>query len=195
MSYYNWTEIMSKKETSELAEVIRNKNSESEDKVNAALNELKMRGIETENYNEIVETTKKAVQKPDDSSPILYSDKVIWTFSILFSVIFGGILFAINLKEVDKRKGIMPVIIFSVLYTALSIYILNLTKAKAGIGGPFLTGAIGALILNKLFWKKYIGKGIVYHKKSFIKPLIIALIIFIPLTILVIWSNVIYASM
>ena len=191
MSYYNWTEIMSKKETAELAEVIRNKNSELEEKVNAALNELKIRGIETENYKEIIKTTKKAVQEPDENSPTLYSDKVILTFSILFSVIFGGILLAINLKKVDKKKGIMPVIIFSVLYTALSIYILNLVNS--GSSGTLITGAIGALILNELFWKKYIGKGIVYHRKSFVKPLIIALIIFIPYTILVFWVNVINA--
>jgi len=193
MDYYNWTEIMSKKETSELAEVVRNKNSETEEKINAALDELKNRGIETENYSEIIKKSKKPTQEPDENSPILYSDKVISTFSILFSVIFGGILFAINLKEVDKKKGIVPVIVFSIIYTALSIYILNLIKS--GTGGTLIAGAIGALILNKLFWKIYIGKGIVYHRKSFVKPLIIALIIFVPLTILVIWANVISGTL
>lgn len=193
MSYYNWTEILSKKETSELAEIIRNKNSETEEKVKAALSELKNRGIESENYNEIVETNNKTVQEPDENSPILYSEKVIWTFSILFSVIFGGILFAINLKEVDKKKGIIPVIVFSIIYMALTIYVLDLIKA--GTGGTLIAGAIGALILNELFWKKYIGKGIVYRRKSFVKPLIIALIIFVPLTILVIWANVVSSSL
>ena len=193
MSYYNWTEILSKKETSELAEIIRNRNSESDEKVKAALSELKIRGIESENYFEIVETNNKTVQEADENSPILYSEKVIWTFSILFSVIFGGILFALNLKEVDKKKGIIPVIIFSIIYTALTIYILDLIKA--GTGGTLIAGAIGALILNELFWKKYIGKGIVYRRKSFVKPLIIALIIFVPLTILVIWANVVSSSL
>ena len=193
MSYYNWTEIMSKKEISELAEVIKNKHSESEEKVEAALKELKIRGIETENYQEIIETDKKEIQKPDENSPTLFSDKVIYIFSILFSVIFGGILFAINLKEVGQKRGIYTVIIFSVLYTTLSIYILN--ALKTGTGGTLIMGAIGALILNEFFWKKYIGKGIVYHKKSFVKPLIIALIIFIPLTILVIWAKVVNGSL
>lgn len=193
MGYYDWTEIMSKKETSELAEVVKNKNSETAEKVNAALNELKNRGIEAENYVEIIEKSKKPTQEPDENSPILYSDKVIWVFSILFSVIFGGILLAINLKEVDKKKGIMPVIVFSIIYTALSIYILNLNKI--GTGGVLIACAIGALILNELFWKKYIGKGIVYHRKSFVKPLIIALIIFVPINILMIWANVVNCSL
>ncbi len=187
MNYYNWTEIMSKKETSELADVIRNKNSETAEKVNAALNELKNRGIEAENYVEIIEKSNNQTQKPDENSPKLYSDKVIWTFSILFSVLFGGILFAINLKEVDKKKGIIPVIAFSIIYTILSIYVLSVIES--GSGGTLITGAIGALILSELFWKKYIGKGIVYHRKSFVKPLIIALIIFVPLAILMIWAN------
>lgn len=42
MSHYNWPEIMSKKE-----------NSEPKEKVDAALNELKNRGIESEKYYEI----------------------------------------------------------------------------------------------------------------------------------------------
>lgn len=50
-------------------------------------------------------------------------------------------------------------------------------------------GAIGAAILKEFFWNKYLGKGIVYHKKSWVKPLIIALFIFTPLIIFVIWAN------
>lgn len=173
----------------ELTKIIRDSQTEPEDKVSAALNELKNRGIETGNYAQMLESIKNNEPKPDENSPTLYSKKLIYTFSILFTVIFGGILFAVNLKAVNNKRGIYPVIIFSVLYTALSIYILNLINI--GTFGALIFGVIGALIINNLFWNKYIGKEILFHKKSYKKPLIIALCIFVPLTALIIWSIII----
>jgi hypothetical protein len=189
MSYYNWTEIVSNNTNLELANIIRDSTHEPEEKVTATLVELKKRGIEATVYSEIIESIKSKEPKLDENLPTLYSDRVIYIFSILFSVIFGGILFARNLKEVDKKIGIYPVIIFSVLYTALSIYILNLINA--GSPGTFVLGAIGALVINNVFWNKYIGKDIKYHKKSYKKPLIIALAIFTPILAFIIWATIV----
>jgi len=189
MSYYNWTEILTNNTNLELAKIIRESQTEPEEKVTAALNELKKRGIETTDYSEILESSKNIESNFDENSPTLYSDRVIYIFSILFSVIFGAILFARNLKEIDKKNGIYPVIIFSVLYTVFSIYILNLINA--GTPGTFVLGAIGALVINNVFWNKYIGKEIKYHKKSYKKPLIIALVIFTPIVALLIWATIV----
>lgn len=172
----------------ELIKIIRDSQTEPEDKVSAALNELKNRGIEPDNYSQILERKEDIEPKPDENSPTLYSKKLINTFTILFSVIFGGIMLAINLKAVNNKRGIYPVIIFSVLYTALSIYILSLINV--GTLGAVASGAIGSLILNNVFWNKYIGKGTLYHKKSYKTPLIIALSIFIPLLALIIWGMI-----
>jgi len=189
MTYYDWPNIVSKLSNDDLVRIIRDERSYPELKVAAALTELKNRGIDTENYHNLMESMKDKDPEPDENSPILYSDKVIYTFSILFSVIFGGILFAINLKEVNNKKGILPVVSFSILYTALSIYLLN--KINLGTLGSFIFGAFGAIIINNLFWNKYIGKGVAYRKKSYRKPLIIALIIFIPLTAFIVWATII----
>lgn len=186
MTYYNWNEIVEKYSDSELIETAKAKRGSQEDKITAAKNELKKRGIEFDK-EEIIPNSNNINLEPDENAPHLYSDKVIYTFSILFSVIFGGVLLSINLKEADKRKGILTVIVFSILYTVLSIYLLELLNA--GNGGTLLFGAIGAIILNEFFWKKYLGKDISYHKKSWVKPLIIALLIFTPLLIFVIWAN------
>lgn len=180
---------MSNSSDLELANIIRDRMHEPEEKVTATLLELKKRGIEATDYSEIIESIRSREPKLEENTPTLYSDRVIYVFSILFSVIFGGILFARNLKEVDKKNGIYPVIIFSVLYTALSIYILNLINA--GTPGTFVFGAIGALVINNVFWSKYIGKDIKYHKKSYKKPLIIALAIFTPLIALIIWATIV----
>lgn len=188
MTYYDWPKILAGLSDNELNKIIRDSRTQPEDKVAAALNELKNRGNTTDNKSQTIESLKNDEPKPDENSPTLYSTKVIWVFSILFSVVFGGILFAMNLKAVNNKKGIFPVIIFSVLYTTLTIYVLSLINI--GTIGTLLCGIIGALIINNIFWNKYIGKGILFHKRSYKKPLIIALCIFIPLTALVIWSAI-----
>jgi hypothetical protein len=192
MSYYDWPQIAAKLSNDELLNIIKDKRSEPEPKVTAALKELKNRGFETESYPQLSESVKKVTATINDNAPTLYSDRVIYTFSILFSVIFGGILFAINLKEVNNKKGIPLVIIFTVLYCALSIYVLNVIDLKSS--GSFLFGAIGAVILNTVFWNKYIGKEVQYKRKSYKKPLIIALAIFIPLTAFIIWGTIVNAQ-
>lgn len=187
MSYYNWNEIVEKYTDAELIDTVKGNRGLQNEKIIAAAKELEKRGIESDNYKRILIKSDNEELEPDENSPKLYSDKVIYTFSILFSVVFGGILLSINLKEADKRKGIFPVITFSILYTALTIYILELINA--GNGGTLLMGAIGAAILKEFFWNKYLGKGTVYHKKSWVKPLIIALVIFTPIVMFVIWAN------
>ena len=129
MSYYNWSEILKKNTNKELANIIKDSRTEPKEKVSAALNELTNRGIETSDYAQMIESINSNEPKLDENLPTLYSDRVIYVFSILFSVIFGGVLFAVNLKAIGNKKGIYPVIIFSVLYSALSIYILNLINA------------------------------------------------------------------
>lgn len=188
MSYYNWTEILEKNSDKELIKIIKERTTEPEEKVLAAFAELDKRGTDT------TELSKKQDLNPDESKeveelPVLYSEKVIYTFSILFSVLFGGILFANNLKTVGNKKGALPVIIFSVLYTGLTIYLVNLINTNSS--ATLIINMIGALIINNLFWNKYIGKGKLYHKKSYKKPLIIALAIFIPLAALIIWVAIV----
>lgn len=187
MTNYDWSDIVSNLSNEDLARIITKESSEPELKVAAALKELKNRGIEGGNYHKLLENMTE--KEPDESLPLLYSEKVIYSFSILFSVIFGAVLFSINLKEVNKKKGIFPAISFSILYTALSVYILN--KINSGTAGSLILGAIGAMIINNLFWNKYIGKDLLYRKKKYIRPLIIALIIFTPLVALIIWATIV----
>lgn len=188
MEYYNWPEVIAKLSNNELLIIIKNKSSEPEEKVNAAVNEMKKRGFDENNYSQVPLNEPEVKALPDENSPVLFSNKVIYTFSILFTVIFGGILFAMNLKTLNNKKGIAPVIIFSVLYTALALVVLNLVDL--GSAGALLAGALGAVIINTLFWNKYIGKETVYNRRSYKIPLIIALSIFIPFTALLIWMMI-----
>ena len=179
MSYYNWPEIMANKSSLELAQIVRERRSEPEVKISAALNELNNRGIEGSCYSEIIKTIKDSEPKPDENSPIIYSKKAICLFTGLFSLIAGGILFAVNLKDTDRKRGIYPVIAVSIIYTAAMVYftflIDGLIDGGSTIGG--LVHITGALIISSVFWNKYLGKDFLYHKKNVIKPAIIALVV------------------
>lgn len=109
----------------------------------------------------------------------IYSKKAIWGFSIFFSTIFGGVLLMQNLLALDKKKKAYQVLAFSILYTALSIYLLNLlTKSNMSI--TYCLNALGGLILTKYFFVNYIPNENMLPKKKIWKALIISLLILIP---------------
>ena len=180
---------MARKTTDELIEIAKNARKEPEVKVQAALAELKNRGFDTTEHEKLFEQAKERKPKPDENSPTLYSKRAIYVFSALFSVLFGAAMFITNLKETDKRKGIFPVIAFAFLWIALTIYLgesFNLPRSAS-----LILSLIGAIFLSEFFWEKYIGNEVVYHKRSVKKPLIIALIIFVPLTAFIIWAMIV----
>ncbi len=106
-------------------------------------------------------------------APKLYSDTAIMGFSLFFSTFFASFLLMENLKQVGAKRGILPVIIFSILFMMVEFYIVGMLPAKANsISLPF--NLLGGAILNFYFWRKYIPH-VPYEKKKIWKPLIIGL--------------------
>ena len=200
----NFLDDVKSKSDEELKQIALNFNLHRGALVAAAKQELSTRGIELSEEDKLkieelkkkrrldvfenTDTTKtwnsfntkwKMNIVDDVNAPQLYSRKAINIFSVLFSVLFGGILLAINLKKVNNKKAIFPVLIYSVVYTGLMIYILNLIPGKGG-STPFTLALnlLGAIVLYNYFWGKYIGKEFQYRTKPIWKPLIIAIIIF-----------------
>ena len=193
----NFIEEMKHKSNEELKDIVINFQMYRGAMISAAKIELANRGIElSDDENQIIEKTKdkrkQEVMKnqetkkswdsfnvkwkqnivTDIAAPQLYSRQVLNVFSILFSVLFGGILLIINLKTVKNKKGILPVLIYSIGYTGLMIYILNLIPGKNS-GLTLIFNLIGAIVLYNFFWGKYIGKDFQYRTKPFWIPLII----------------------
>jgi len=107
--------------------------------------------------------------------PKLYSDGAIMGFSVFFSPFFASFLLIENLKQVEARRGIIPVIVFSVLFIAAEIYLIELLPTKANsLSLPF--NLLGGAILNFYFWRKYIPH-IPYERKKIWKPLFIGLLL------------------
>jgi hypothetical protein len=169
--------------------------------INAAKNELSRRGValtEVENAkleeNKIKRTQEAILDKKSNPSwglfypdwkrniiteidaPELYSRQVINTFSILFSVLFGGILLSLNLKSTGNKKAILPVMAYSVIYTSLMMIGLSLVEKRSTVFAMSLN-MLGSIALYDFFWRKYIGKDLKYRTKAFWIPLIIGIAI------------------
>ncbi len=118
----------------------------------------------------------------------IYSKKAIWGFSIFFTSIFGGVLLFHNLKDIGKSKEANLILIFSIFFTVISIYIVNIPeKPKTGLN--YLCNMVGGLILTEYFFKKYFPAPDDYDKKKIWKPLIISILITIPFILAMIYTT------
>jgi len=122
--------------------------------------------------------------------PNLYSMRSIQIFSVLFSVIAGGILMAINFNRITQKIEALKVIGFSFVYTILSFTIFSIL----GTQSPFLTiilNLLGAYLIDMLFWKRVLGSEFRYNSQQVWTALIIAMLLISPLVYYVIKSGLI----
>jgi len=196
---------MSSKSEDGLMDYLTNFNKYTADAITAAVDELRRRGrnFTDEELSDIkskIETRKKAENEDeelfapkswkdegvtDPNAPLLYSKGTIRFFSIFFSVIFGSVLLAYNIND-SKRKWI--VIGFGTIYTALTIFILNLIPSNMRISVTALINTGGGLGLATTFWDKFVGKQIKYRAKPPWIPLIISFIIILPIVLAIIYG-------
>ncbi len=112
----------------------------------------------------------------DENAPKLYSRRVIYIFSILFTVVTGGILLSINLKRVNRKDVIWIVLGYSIAYTAISVSILSQFERNTIL--TLLVSMLGSFALYNYFWKKYIGAETKYQTNPIWIPLVICIGIF-----------------
>ena len=146
----------------ELEEIVRDKNEqiEAEKKEDAALWKSSLRG-----WN------KNLVK--DESAPAFYSERVIYIFSAVFSVLFGSVLVALNIRRTESKQGFWQVLMFGVFYSAGQIAILESIPINSALTISF--NLLGAFILHKFFWQKYIGKDTKYRARPIWIPLAIGI--------------------
>jgi len=118
----------------------------------------------------------------------IYSKKAIWGFSVFFSSIFGAVLLMQNLKYIGKKKESYIVLLLSIFYTALTIYIVNIpAEPKSSL--TLLCNMIGGVILTEFVYKKNFPNDQNIEKKKIWKPLIISVLIIIPFILALIYSK------
>lgn len=195
----NFQRLMVKKSDKELEDYLINIMAFSREIVEAAITELKNReraftedelsALETkiqERENTIGKNTitvRDSLEKnivEDESALALYTRKTIdWT-TLIFGIVVGSILMALNFKSVEKKKGILSVLIFGAVYFLIEIIILSLipdmTYSFVNIVRLGLNG-LGAYIMHTLIWDKFIGKDFKYRKKPIWFPILFGIVI------------------
>ncbi|MBS1542307.1 MAG: hypothetical protein JST14_01630 [Bacteroidetes bacterium] len=195
--------LMSRKSDEGLMDYLTNADKYTPEAITAAVNELKKREkhISEEQLSQIktkiqnkIEANKKESESlasnfwqkntvTNEEAPLFYSQRAIWGFSTFFTVIFGAVLMASNIKEKEKK---WIVIGFGILYTTIAIAVLNLLPQNTSL--TIGVNAGGALVLTSTFWNRYIGKETKYRVKPIWKPLIISILITIPFLLAIIYS-------
>lgn len=194
------------KSDEELHYCVDNREKYLPETVEAAVDELKIRGVEfseeelrliaedmqarrelaangQENIN-LFKYTDNNNQVEDSDAPAFYSKRAIYVFSILFSVLFGSVMLAINVAKIKKMGKALLVVLFGLGYTAFTIALASLLNLPNSTG--IFAGMIGGYIMNAFFWNRYIGKETLYRLKPIWVPLGIALAIIIPAIIIII---------
>lgn len=166
---------------------------------------LKERGrffseIESESIHELIESKSESENKittnknngcdknliQDETAIELYTNNLIWIFSGFFGVIFGTVLQILNFSKVKSSKGIFISLAFGISYTFFQVYIsiyIQENFSNIFIKGNTLTfllsgiGALGLFFIREFLFQK----NFKYRAKSFIVPLIISILIYIPI--------------
>lgn len=192
--------ILSAKTDDQLKYYLEHVDKHTSEGVRTALAELKSRNVElpedidkqTEEKIKLKESTnydslkgwRKNIIK-DIDAPEYYSQTAIYLFSILFSVLFGSVMMAINLKNAGKRWG--TPILFGLVFTFGQINLAQFIP-NPSIGASLIINAVGVAIMYQLFWNKSIGKDTKYRAKPIWVPLIIGILLIIPLVYFVMKS-------
>jgi hypothetical protein len=114
------------------------------------------------------------------AQPSLYSIRSIQIFSVLFSVLAGGILMAINFNRTSKKQEALKVIGFSLVYTISAMLIFSLLGTQSPVLSIILN-LLGAFLIDELFWKRVLGREFRFDKQQVWSALIIALLIISPI--------------
>lgn len=205
MNNNRFTNKFQHKTDSELEYILENKEEYNPEAITASIHILKERNGKSESVETIENDIKVAKEKKeitrakiteeekkksfitdDPNAPELHSKRVILVFSMLFSTIFGAVLLMYNMKQTENKKGHLQVLAFGIVYTALSIFIINSLNIQGNIA--FIFNIAGGGILTEYFWNKFIGKDFSHRKRSWIKPAIISVIITIPFVLALIYG-------
>jgi len=185
-------EILSTKTDSQLKYYLEHVDKHTSEGVRTALLELKRRNIQLpEDIDEQIEEKIRLIERAkydstngwkknvieDKDAPEYYSQTAIYVFSILFSVFFGSVMMAINLK--NSQKQWVWSVLFGLAFTVVFIF-LGQFVPNSSTGLALIVNAIGVTIMNQIFWNKHIGKDTKYRAKPIWIPLVIGIILMVP---------------
>ena len=212
---------MSRKTVAELREYVEQRYQYREEAVLAALAELERRGLpepnaealmaelrlgqeQTERRDAVVRAEadeqaqarrisrgEASPEAAEATGPKLFSLGAITIFSVLFSMIAGGVMLVLNLRALKQSRAALLVVAFVVAYVFGGGYLVMWLKGHYGeqvnwLGSFFNLPAI--LVYNLFFWPRYIGRQ-PYRSRSWVAPLLICGLVMLGLYYLILKLN------
>ncbi len=122
--------------------------------------------------------------------PELYSPGTIVLFSVLFTMLAGGVLLGINLRRLRRTGALVGLVAFVLAYVAAEAYALGWATKQFG-DNPWLP-AILPLVFNVLalvaylmwFWPRYVGPQ-PYRSRGWLLPFVLFFVLQLALAKLV----------
>ena len=138
------------------------------------VNEIESEPINNNGWDKNITENESAIE--------LYTNQLIWVFSILFGVIFGTALQVYNFYKTKNYKALTITLIFGLLYTLIQIFIVDkyddIEYGRTSL--RFFLSAIGALGLY-IIRENIFKTKTEYRAKSFILALLVSILIYIPI--------------
>jgi hypothetical protein len=194
---YNFYEKAALKSDEELYNCIDNREKYLPETVEAAVSELQKRGVEfSEEELKVISEDMQARREmaehgtgifgvfntnwdnnqiADPDAPCFFSKRAIFAFSVLCSVFFGSVMFAMNVGKTDNKHKALWVVLYGLGFTVFQQIIAIDYKVNPIF--MLIISIGGAYIMDVLFWNKYIGTSTLYRPRPIWVPLFIALIV------------------
>jgi hypothetical protein len=153
----------------------RRKQTRDEKKLEAEIN-----GRLNQPAPELAHFTSGELKIADAPLPSLYSIRSIQLFSVLFSVLAGGILMAINFNRTTQKAEALKVLGFSLIFTLFSFLVFSIIGSQSPVLSIVLN-LLGAFLIDQYFWKRVFGEEFKFNKQQIWSALLIALILISPL--------------
>lgn len=116
------------------------------------------------------------------TGPALYSPITILLFSMLpmSTMITGGLLMGMNLYRLGKRKAMLGLALFVVVYLFVASALLSQAMMQGNLNpilGTLLFNLPAALAYVFWFWPRYVGPATSYRSRSVLMPILVCLLI------------------
>jgi hypothetical protein len=117
-------------------------------------------------------------ESADAEGPVLYSPGTIVLFSVLFTLLAGGVLLGLNFWRLGRKKALLGLVLFIVGYLLLGALALAWALPRYGLQGWFapLFNLPAVLAYVLWFWPRYVGTG-TYRSRGWLPPLVVCVLL------------------
>ncbi len=187
---------MQAKSEDDLRQYVRRHTEYRDDAVLAALAELRRRGIPAPEEAALRPALEAAVaqQAAEDATrpaaadpaaaagegPELYSQGTIVLFSMLFSMVAGGVLLGINLRRLRRTGALVGLVVFMLALAVATRYTLEWALKQFSQNMlvlaflPLAFNVVGLVVYLTWFWPRYVGTQ-AYRSRSWLLPFMLCL--------------------